>query len=141
MYEINQRETDGALIISGSVENHVMIKTEEITRFLNELCENDMISEGSKYEELFEENLLLKVENEKLKDLKEPSDFSNVSGSWVSVKDRLPNRDTKCLVYRPIGLIDIEYFYFDSKSFSGDYQPSHYMPLPPKPIDAQRTWQ
>lgn len=78
MYAIKQRETDGAIIIQDCVYDEVVIQTDEITRFLNELCENEMISEGSKYEELKENCLLLQAENEKLKADKEPSHVSIV---------------------------------------------------------------
>ena len=75
MYAIKQRETDGAVIIQDCVNDEVVIKTDEITRFLNELCENEMISEGSEYEKLKENCLLLQAENEELKaELKEPPD-------------------------------------------------------------------
>lgn len=62
MYEITQRNSDGALKIYADVDEagSMIINTEDITNFLNDLCENEMICEGSKYEELKETNIQLK---------------------------------------------------------------------------------
>jgi hypothetical protein len=54
MYEVWQSANNGNLIIQNE-RDCVEIDTEFVTKFVNELCENEMISEGTKYEELKEQ--------------------------------------------------------------------------------------
>jgi hypothetical protein len=97
----------------------------------------------------------IKQTNSFLKDLKEPSHLGIVSGQWVSVKDRLPEYELPVLLYEQsktggdgfclIGWRTKEKKTIRSKIMTDTWEdlgckykiyPTHWKPLPPKPIDA-----
>ena len=96
MYEVWQSKNNGNLIIQNE-RDCVEIETEFVTKFVNELCENEMISEGTKYEELKESCVLLKAENEKLKAEKEPSHVSIVMRSLQEKRKEITERQNKAI--------------------------------------------
>lgn len=104
--------------------NHrLIVANRELTRQLKELYE------------------LLEEKNDKISKLEQTPSFSNVSELWVSVKDRLPEKDqTHYMGFSP--KYGIWFFYFSSERLWYDldwrsiHDITHWMERPPKPIDA-----
>ncbi len=67
MYKIEFDQEFDDMIITGFHRREIVISNYDITKFVDELCENEMISENSKYKELKEKLKKIKAENEKLK--------------------------------------------------------------------------
>lgn len=66
--------------------------------------------------------------------------FSNVIGSWVSVKDQSPKVMTNSIVYANKYGVYCGYYSRDGKWYDPNWneiEVTHWMELPPKPIDAQ----
>lgn len=56
MYKIEHAENTGDLIITGCHGDCILIRTQDLPKFLDELCENDLVNECSKYAKLLEKN-------------------------------------------------------------------------------------
>lgn len=61
---------------------------------------------------------------------------------WISVKDRLPNRKDKVLVFDQYGNIDVSMFGWTSfDDFDSiETQVTHWMPLPEPPREIKHTY-
>lgn len=88
---------------------------------------------------------LLNTRDKIIRDLKTSPAFSNVSGQWVSVNDRLPKDNMKVMTCQRNGNIGTGYYSIHSKiwllgieciDYSKFNPITHWMKLPDKPIDA-----
>ena len=53
---------------------------------------------------------------------------------WISVEDRMPDEDCKCLVFTKDGITNIDYYYNRENAFGfRSWKVTHWMPLPEPP--------
>lgn len=90
------------------------------------------------------DNLIEEYTEDKISKLEQTPAFSNVSGRWVSVKDRLPEYSGEYICCLENGAVTYCFWYdigkewhlYTNKPVRQHNKVTHWMPLPPKPIDA-----